>query len=80
MLTSEAKIMAVMDFLVHEMGFEPSLIVKRPVVLGLSLKKRIVPRGTFVLDLLSRGLVKKLNLSSFCITEGSFSTEVCFLP
>ncbi|XVF62618.1 hypothetical protein PTKIN_Ptkin09bG0022700 [Pterospermum kingtungense] len=74
MTTSEAKIIAVMDFLVNEMGLQPSLIAKRPRLITQSLEKRIVPRGLFAQDLLSKGLVKKeLNLRAvFEASEKSF--------
>ncbi|XVF62616.1 hypothetical protein PTKIN_Ptkin09bG0022500 [Pterospermum kingtungense] len=65
MTISEGKIIGVMDFLVSEMGLQPSLIAKRPRVITQSLEKRIVPRGLFTQDLLSKGLVKKkLNLGA----------------
>ncbi|XVF28355.1 hypothetical protein REPUB_Repub15cG0022500 [Reevesia pubescens] len=56
---SEEKIVKKMDFLVNEMGLQSSLIAKRPRVITQSLEKRIVPRGLFARDLLSKGLVKK---------------------
>ncbi|KHG00494.1 Histone H3.3 [Gossypium arboreum] len=63
---------------VKEMGFNPpsmewestSVIARRPRVLTQSLKKRIVPRGLFVRDLLSKGLVKK-ELSVQALFEAS---------
>ncbi|XVF62614.1 hypothetical protein PTKIN_Ptkin09bG0022300 [Pterospermum kingtungense] len=71
---SEEQIVKKMDFLVSEMGLQPSLIAKRPRVITQSLEKRIVPRGLFAKDLLSRGLVKKeLNLEAvFEASEKSF--------
>ncbi|KAK8511157.1 hypothetical protein V6N13_013574 [Hibiscus sabdariffa] len=64
MAASEDKIKAVMDFLVNVMGFRASSVAKLPNVLGLSMEKRIVPRGLFVKDLMSMGLLeKKLGLS-----------------
>ncbi|XVE82106.1 hypothetical protein DITRI_Ditri15bG0120600 [Diplodiscus trichospermus] len=56
---SEEKIVKKMDFLVNKMGLQPSLIAKRPRVITQSLEKRIVPRGLFTRELLSKGLVKK---------------------
>ncbi|GMI72011.1 hypothetical protein like AT5G07900 [Hibiscus trionum] len=72
--TSEDKIKAVMDFIVNVMGFQASSIAKRPAVLGMSMEKRIVPRGLFVKDLMSMGLLKKeLGLPMlFWITEELF--------
>uniref|UniRef100_A0A2N9J152 Uncharacterized protein n=1 Tax=Fagus sylvatica TaxID=28930 RepID=A0A2N9J152_FAGSY len=54
-IASEDKIMQVMDFFVNKMGFEASLIVKRPVLLTLSLEKRMIPRGSVIEVLLSKG-------------------------
>ncbi|EOY06467.1 Uncharacterized protein TCM_021177 [Theobroma cacao] len=52
MKTSEHKITAIMSFLVNKMGFTPSAIV----ILMSSLEKKIVPRGLFGKDLLSKTL------------------------
>ncbi|XVF62622.1 hypothetical protein PTKIN_Ptkin09bG0023100 [Pterospermum kingtungense] len=54
METSAEKIMAIMDFLVNKMGFQSSVIAKQPSVLLRSLEKKIVPRGLFAQDLLSK--------------------------
>lgn len=62
MAASEAKIVAMLDFLVHKMGFEPSLVASRAVVIGMSFEKRVLPRGLFALDLMARGLIKEFNL------------------
>ncbi|KAK8511158.1 hypothetical protein V6N11_046477 [Hibiscus sabdariffa] len=71
---SEDKIKAVMDFLVNVMGFQASSVAKYPSLLGLSMEKRIVPRGLFVKDLMSMGLLeKKLGLRIlFWISEELF--------
>ncbi|KAK8982558.1 hypothetical protein V6N11_046478 [Hibiscus sabdariffa] len=70
----EYKIKAVMDFLVNVMGFQASSIAKQPLLLGFSMEKRLVPRGLFVKDLVSMGLLKKeLGLRSmFCVSEELF--------
>nr|GMD65757.1 Transcription termination factor like [Ipomoea batatas] len=63
MMVSTEKIVAVVDFLVNKMGFERSVLMKRPVLLSLSLKKRIAPRFLVYQTLLAKGLVKDdLNL------------------
>ncbi|XP_027336037.1 transcription termination factor MTERF9, chloroplastic-like [Abrus precatorius] len=62
MSISESKIEDAMDFLVNKLGFQVSDIAKYPVVLSMSLVKRIIPRGSVVLVLKSKGLVTKLNL------------------
>ncbi|XP_022741085.1 transcription termination factor MTERF8, chloroplastic-like [Durio zibethinus] len=59
---SEDKFMAIMDFLVNRMGFQSLRIAKHPRILLMSLEKRIVPRGLFALDLLSKGVIKHINL------------------
>ncbi|OMO98451.1 Mitochodrial transcription termination factor-related protein [Corchorus olitorius] len=64
MEASEQKIMATMDFLLNEMGLQSSLIVKKPYCLaGNSLENRLVPRGLFAQELLSRGLIESFSLS-----------------
>ncbi|KAK8555987.1 hypothetical protein V6N13_070059 [Hibiscus sabdariffa] len=71
---SEDKIKAVMDFLVNVMGFQASSVAKYPSLLGLSMEKRIVPRGLFIEDLMSMGLLeKKLGLKIlFWVSEELF--------
>lgn len=62
---SGEKVVKIMDFLVKEMGLQSSLIAKRPRVVTQSFEKRIVPRGLFARELLSKGLIKKeLNLET----------------
>ncbi|XP_019418058.1 PREDICTED: transcription termination factor MTERF15, mitochondrial-like [Lupinus angustifolius] len=63
MSMADSKIEAVMEFLVNKLGFESAVIAQHPVLLTLSLEKRIIPRGSVVLALLSKGLVENLNLS-----------------
>ncbi|MBS2599745.1 hypothetical protein KFY57_26830, partial [Salmonella enterica subsp. enterica serovar Typhimurium] len=45
MIASEDKINGAMDFYVNKMGCDSSFAARRPVLLQLSLKKRILPRG-----------------------------------
>ena len=59
MAYSEDKIMANMDFLVNKMGRDSSLIAQCPVLISLSLEKRIIPRYSVVQVLLSKGLINK---------------------
>ena len=74
MLFSEEKIMKVMNFLVNNFGRPSTDIAKNPVVLLLSLEKRIIPRCSVVQILIARDLVKNgLGFSSFLlINEKSF--------
>ncbi|EOY06458.1 hypothetical protein QUC31_016261 [Theobroma cacao] len=70
---SEETIMARMDFLVNRMGFKPLHIANQPSVICRSLEKRIVPRGLYARELLSKGLMKKFTLSGlFDISEKTF--------
>ncbi|XP_044500317.1 uncharacterized protein LOC123221555 [Mangifera indica] len=57
MLTSEHKIMAVMDFFVKKMGWESAIIARRPTLINLSLEKRIIPRAAVIQFLSSKGLI-----------------------
>ncbi|XP_065867973.1 transcription termination factor MTERF2, chloroplastic-like [Euphorbia lathyris] len=58
MTYSEDNIRATMDFYVNKLGLESSVIVNCPTLLGYSLKKRLIPRGTVLQFLSSKGLVK----------------------
>ncbi|KAK2646237.1 hypothetical protein Ddye_021432 [Dipteronia dyeriana] len=74
MTASEKKLTKLFDFFVNELGWKPSVIVKRPVVVGTSFEKRIVPRGSVIQFLLSKGLIKN-NLCSpgwFLIPDSVF--------
>ncbi|XP_026427586.1 uncharacterized protein LOC113323483 [Papaver somniferum] len=59
MTVSEKKIMEVMNFLVNEMGYDPSNVAECPLILDCSLKWRIIPRCSIIKILVSRGLIKK---------------------
>ncbi|KAA0049466.1 transcription termination factor MTEF1 [Cucumis melo var. makuwa] len=59
MMVSEDKINGVMDFFVNKIGCESSFVASRPVLISLSLKKRIFPRGYVYQVLLAKGLIKK---------------------
>ena len=75
MTHSEDKIMATMDFFVNKMGRESSLIARRPLLISLSLEKRIIPRYSVIQVLLSKGLIKN-DTSLVVLFE---STEKMFL-
>ncbi|KAJ0035664.1 hypothetical protein Pint_24567 [Pistacia integerrima] len=64
MMTSENKIMAVMDFFVNKMGWETSAITEQPVLFSLSMEKRIIPRASVLQYLLTKGLLKNKLLSA----------------
>ncbi|XP_026418664.1 uncharacterized protein LOC113314112 isoform X2 [Papaver somniferum] len=59
MSASEKKIMAIMNFLVNEMGYESLSIAEYPTVINCSLKTRIIPRCYVMRILVSRGLIKE---------------------
>ncbi|KAG5229760.1 transcription termination factor MTERF [Salix suchowensis] len=59
MMTSDDKIMAVMDFLVNNMDCEPSFIAKKPYLLKPGLKTTFIPRASVVHFLLSERLIEK---------------------
>ncbi|KAK4425828.1 hypothetical protein Salat_1776800 [Sesamum alatum] len=59
MLVSVDKIMSTMDFLVNNMGSDPSVVLKRPKLILYSLEKRIRPRYSVYKILLENGLIKK---------------------
>ncbi|XP_044500315.1 transcription termination factor MTERF6, chloroplastic/mitochondrial-like [Mangifera indica] len=64
MMKSENKIMAVMDFFVKKMGWEPSAIAERSILFSLSMEKRIIPRASFLQYLLAKGLLENKVLSA----------------
>ncbi|XP_031274338.1 transcription termination factor MTERF2, chloroplastic-like [Pistacia vera] len=74
MTTSVDKIMGVMDHFVNKMGWEPSVILKQSNLLSLSLEKRIVPRGSVLQYLSSKGLLKNnfLSATPYTIREETF--------
>lgn len=74
MMSSEEKIMAVMDFLVNNMGCESSYVAEHPILLLLSLEKRLIPRASVLQFLQSNKLIdEKPNLATlFKYSEKSF--------
>ncbi|KAK4745617.1 hypothetical protein SAY87_011929 [Trapa incisa] len=73
MLISEAKITAVMDYYIREMGLESSHIAEHPLFMSLSLKKRIIPRCSVIKALRSKGLIADINLyAALCMPEEKF--------
>lgn len=76
MAASEIKITKAMDFFVNEMGLDSLQIARRPVVISLSLRKRIVPRCLVFRVLLSKGLVDTHSLAtSLIVPERRFLKE-----
>ncbi|KAI9075864.1 hypothetical protein K1719_042144 [Acacia pycnantha] len=64
MTISEDKIDAIMEFLFHKLGCNPSTINIHPTIFALSVKRRIIPRGAVFQVLLSKGLMEKKALFS----------------
>ncbi|BBG96561.1 Mitochondrial transcription termination factor family protein [Prunus dulcis] len=65
MIVSEKKLMQAMDLLVNKMGWSSGMIAKYPVVLSLSLERRLIPRCSVVKVLLLKGFINEnLNLGS----------------
>ncbi|TKW20521.1 hypothetical protein SEVIR_4G094500v4 [Setaria viridis] len=56
------------EFLVNEVGMEPQYILERPILLGYSLKKRLLPRHRVVKALQAKGLLNSnMNLFSLAV-------------
>ncbi|KAH0981343.1 hypothetical protein GBA52_008520 [Prunus armeniaca] len=65
MIHSEKKVMEVMDLLVNNMGWPSRKIAQYPVVLSLSLKRRLIPRCSVVKVLFLKGVIdENLRLGS----------------
>lgn len=75
MTLSEEKIMLGMDFFVNKLGWESAAVVKSPVLLSFSLKKRTIPRASVLLFLFEKGLTKK----KFMLVKPYMYTELQFL-
>ncbi|XP_045833688.1 uncharacterized protein LOC123924764 [Trifolium pratense] len=59
MLRSPDKLNAVMSFWVDGLGWDPSVLLAKPVLFGFSIEKRLSPRASIVKYLLSKGLRRK---------------------
>ncbi|KAL1193034.1 hypothetical protein V5N11_036331 [Cardamine amara subsp. amara] len=66
---SDKKIMYTMDYPVNNIGLQARDIVARPVVLGLSMEKRIKPRNQVISLLISERLVKKEDINYFTMLK-----------
>ncbi|KAL1359182.1 hypothetical protein HN51_004464 [Arachis hypogaea] len=79
LVISDDKIEAIMDYLVNELGYSASSISSNPWVLSMSLKRRIIPRGSVILVLQSKGLGRKLGLGTiFRCNEEIFLNKFIF--
>ncbi|KAK1277827.1 hypothetical protein QJS04_geneDACA003678 [Acorus gramineus] len=59
MFSSEKKVNRVFEFFVGELGWEPPSLSRCPVLITLSLEKRVIPRCSVLEVLLSKGLIEK---------------------
>jgi len=71
MLASVNKIEAAMKFFVDHMGWKPNVLAKHPILLLLSLEKRVIPRASVLKFLESKGLIKDAKLA------GPFQLSEC---
>ena len=74
MTLSEEKIMLAMDFFVNKLGWETAAVMRSPLLISLSLKKRIIPRASVLLFLFQKGLTKKKTMlvKPYMYTETQF--------
>ncbi|KAK7256088.1 hypothetical protein RIF29_29522 [Crotalaria pallida] len=74
MVVSKDKIKATLSFWVNELGWNSLDLAISPVVFGLSLEKRVIPRASVVQYLLAKGLRKKdaSLITPFLISEELF--------
>ncbi|CAH9085020.1 unnamed protein product [Cuscuta epithymum] len=74
MACSEEKILRGMDFFVNKLGLESSDVFRKPVLIMLSLEKRIIPRCLVYQALAAEGLLKdiKLFIGMFVLSEAKF--------
>ncbi|XP_030945932.1 transcription termination factor MTERF4, chloroplastic-like [Quercus lobata] len=76
MQLSEKNIMKTMNFLVNKLGRPSTDIARNPVVLHLSLEKRIIPRCSVIQILVANHLVKDdLGFSSFLLVNEKLFLE-----
>nr|CAB3470042.1 unnamed protein product [Digitaria exilis] len=61
---SEECLLPKIQFLIKEVGLEPQNIVDRPILLGFSLEKRLMPRHRVMKALQAKGL--RSSIMSFC--------------
>ncbi|CAN1282866.1 Transcription termination factor MTERF8, chloroplastic [Linum perenne] len=77
MQLSVKKLDETMDYYVNKIGFDALRIARLPVLLIYSLKKRIVPRGTVLCFLLSKGLIKpRFSVGTFQMSSKEFEEKL----
>ncbi|XP_020249598.1 uncharacterized protein LOC109827043 [Asparagus officinalis] len=78
MLISEKKISQKVDFYVKRMHLEPNYLAARPVLLCLSLEKRVLPRCSVLRVLSSKRLIKGfpcVHFKAFLLNEEMFYNQ-----
>ncbi|XP_043723152.1 transcription termination factor MTERF5, chloroplastic-like [Telopea speciosissima] len=71
---NEENLKSKLDFFLSSMDNPRELLLKCPLIMGLSLEERLMPRYSWIQNLRSRGLVsKKIDYATaFCISEDKF--------
>ncbi|GAB4855212.1 hypothetical protein Ancab_023838 [Ancistrocladus abbreviatus] len=70
------RIQLVLEFFKEQFGWTVDEFGKYPLVLFLSLKRRIIPRGFIVKNLILRGLIKKTRVgNAFVVSDERFLNE-----
>ncbi|XP_048236330.1 uncharacterized protein LOC107261847, partial [Ricinus communis] len=64
MMCSEKKIMEMMDFYINKMRWDSSSVANHPVLISLSLEKRVIPCCSVLRVLLSKGLIRLTSLAT----------------
>ncbi|KAJ1414243.1 Transcription termination factor, mitochondrial/chloroplastic [Sesbania bispinosa] len=73
MLAYDNKIEAVMEFWVNHMGWSSLILAKHPLLITLSLEKRVIPRALVLQFLQARGLIKDAkSISYYTVNEKKF--------
>ncbi|XP_027332556.1 uncharacterized protein LOC113847565 [Abrus precatorius] len=73
MLASEAKIEAMMEYFVNHLGWKSHMLAQQPVLIMMSVEKRLIPRAFVLQFLQSKGLIKDVNLAgAFKVAEKTF--------
>ncbi|KAF3322603.1 mTERF [Carex littledalei] len=77
MLNSEGKIKKMMHFYVHKLGWDPAFLSKNPLLIDLSLERRVLPRCAVLNILASRRLLGReaTLLKLLLLAERSFEAN-----
>lgn len=76
MAQSEEKIRRALDFFLNKMKWSVDRILNNPVILLLSIEKRVVPRCFVIEQVIGEGLVKKVSfLKALTMAEAKFLSD-----